>query len=455
MSRSRVKDLTVGSPMKLILGFALPLLGGMLFQQFYSLMDTLIVGQFLGVKALAGVGSTGSINFMIIGFCMGVTNGFAIPISQEFGAKEYSNMRRFFAGSIYLSVVFAAVMTVVVSFLCKDILIWMNTPEDVFQYSYTYILVIFLGIPATYLYNLASAAIRALGDSKAPVVFLIISSVVNIGLDLTFIILFKMGVFGAALATVISQLFSGILSVIYIMKKVDILRIRKEEWKAVNGPIIGTLCKMGIPMGLQYSITAIGSVILQTAVNGLGSTYVAAMTAGSRVLMFFSTPFDALGSTMATYGGQNVGAAKPERFNPGMKAACTVGIIYGFCAFIVLYFLGGNLTGLFLEAGTKSRDVVMYYGHQYLIVNSLFYTALVFVNCVRFMIQGMGYSMIAIFAGFMEMVGRSWIAFMFVSKYGFAAACFASPIAWIFADLFLWPAYFYTRKKIIRMLDKA
>ena len=454
-SKSRVKDLTVGSPMKLILGFALPLLGGMLFQQFYSLVDTLIVGQFLGVKALAGVGSTGSINFMIIGFCMGVTNGFAIPIAQEFGAKEYSNMRKYFAGAIYLSIVFAIVMTIVVSVFCRDILIAMQTPKDVMDYAYTYILVIFLGIPATYLYNLCSGAIRALGDSKAPVVFLIISSVVNIALDLIFIINFSMGVFGAALATVVSQLFSGILSVIYIMEKVDVLRVRRDEWKGVNKLIIGNLCKMGIPMGLQYSITAIGSVILQTAVNSLGSTYVAAMTAGSRVLMFFSSPFDALGSTMATYGGQNVGAAKPERFNPGMKSACLLGIGYSLIAFVVLYFAGSSLTGLFLEAGTKSRDVVMNLGWEYLVVNSVFYTALVFVNVVRFMIQGMGYSMLAILAGVMEMIGRSLVAFIFVPKYGFIAACFASPIAWIFADFFLWPCYFHVRKKIIRMLGRS
>lgn len=453
-SKSRVKDLTVGSPMKLIIGFALPLLGGLLFQQFYGLVDTLIVGQFLGVKALAGVGSTGSINFMIIGFCAGVTNGFAIPISQEFGAKEYSNMRKYFAGAIYLSIIFAVIMTVVVSMLCRDILVWMRTPEDVIGYSYTYILVIFLGIPATYLYNLCSGAIRALGDSKAPVVFLIISSVVNIALDLIFIMAFHMGVFGAALATVISQLFSGIISVIYIMEKVDVLRIRRDEWNGVTKLIIVNLCKMGIPMGLQYSITAIGSVILQTAVNTLGSTYVAAMTAGSRVLLLFSSPFDALGSTMATYGGQNVGAAKPERFNPGMKSACVLGIGYGVIACVVLCLFGGTLTGLFLEAGTKSRDLVMNLGWEYLVVNSVFYTALVFVNVVRFMIQGMGYSMLAILAGVMEMIGRSWVAFMFVPKFGFIAACFASPIAWIFADCFLWPCYFYVRKKIIRMLGR-
>ena len=224
-SRSAVKDLTTGDPMKLILGFAVPLLGGLLFQQFYNMVDSLIVGRFLGVKALAGVGSTGSINFMIIGFCMGVCNGFAIPLSQQFGARKYAEMRRFFVHSIYLCALFSVVMTTAVCLLCPRILHAMNTPADIYSYAYQYIFLIFLGIPATFLYNLISGAIRALGDSKAPVVFLVISSAVNIVLDLVFILAAHMGVAGAALATVISQLFSGLLSVLYLVRRIELLHI--------------------------------------------------------------------------------------------------------------------------------------------------------------------------------------------------------------------------------------
>ena len=319
MAKDSTKDMTVGSPMKLILGFSIPLLFGFLFQQFYSVVDTIIVGRFLGMNALAGVGATGSINFMIVGFCMGVCNGFAIPVAHKFGAKDYSGMRQFVANCAWLSLIFSAVMTVVVVALCRNILTWMKTPEDIFEDAYIYIVIIFIGIPATYLYNILSGIIRSMGDSRTPLYFLTLSSFLNIGLDLFCIVNLKMGVAGAAVATVVSQLISGILCLLYMYKKFEILHITREEWK-MNFSHMKTLCGMGVPMGLQYSITAIGSVILQTAVNGLGSLAVASVTAGSKVGMFFCCPYDAMGSTMATYGGQNVGAKKLERLGEGLKS---------------------------------------------------------------------------------------------------------------------------------------
>ena len=310
------KDMTSGSPMKLILGFSVPLLFGFLFQQFYNLVDTLIVGRFLGVDALAAVGSTGSLNFLIIGFCMGVCNGFAIPLAHRFGAGDYKAMRAFMMNAVYLAVIFAAVMTVFTVAFCRPILQLMQTPENIIDDAYTYIVYYFAGIPATYLYNLVSGVIRSMGDSKTPLIFLALAAFVNIGLDLLLIIVFPMGVAGAALATVISQAFSGIACVIYSKRRFEILHTDEEERK-VNKGYMKTLCGMGVPMGLQYSITAIGSVILQSAVNTLGSNAVASMTAGSKIGMFFCCPYDALGSTMATYGGQNVGAKKLDRLSGG------------------------------------------------------------------------------------------------------------------------------------------
>ena len=278
MAKDSTKDMTVGSPMKLILGFSIPLLFGALFQQFYSVVDTVIVGRFLGVNALAGVGATGSLNFMIMGFCMGVCSGFAIPVAHKFGAKDYSGMRQVVANSVWLSVAFSVVMTTAVALLCRNILTWMKTPEDIFEYSYAYILIIFLGIPATYLYNILSGVIRSMGDSKTPLFFLTLSSVLNIGLDILFIVAFEMGVAGAAAATVISQLISGLLCLFYMVKKFEILHITRQEWR-MNPMHMRQLCGMGLPMGLQYSITAIGSVILQTSVNTLGALAVASVTA--------------------------------------------------------------------------------------------------------------------------------------------------------------------------------
>lgn len=451
MSGKVTKDMTQGSPAKHILGFAMPMLLGLLFQQFYSMVDTIIVGKWLGVDALAAVGSTGSINFMIIGFCMGVCSGFAIPVAQKFGSKDYVSLRKFVANSVWVSVIFAVVMTVVVCVLCMPILKWMKTPDNIIQEAYDYIYVIFLGIPATYLYNLLSGIIRSLGDSKTPVYFLILSSLINIVLDIVSIKYMNMGVAGPAWATVISQGVSGILCLVYMYKKFEILHIKKSEWKW-DIHYVKTLLYMGVPMGLQYSITAIGSVILQTAVNSLGSMAVAAVTAGSKVSMFFCCPFDALGGTMATYAGQNVGAKKIERIGQGMKAAIIIGFAYSVIAFGVLTLFGDKIGLLFLDA-----DEVQILGqvHEFLIANSLFYTALTLVNVVRFCIQGMGFSVFAILAGVCEMIARSVMGFGLVPLLGYTAVCYASPLAWIMADAFLIPAYIICIKRLKKMLGSV
>ena len=448
MAKSATKDMTVGSPMKLILGFSIPLLFGFLFQQFYGMVDMVIVGQFLGMDALAGVGATGSINFLIIGFCSGVCSGFAIPVAHKFGAKDYSGMRRIVANCAWLSIFFAVVMTVVVVLLCRNILVWMNTPEDIFQAAYEYILIIFIGIPATYLYNMLSGIIRSMGDSKVPLFFLLLSSALNIVLDLLCIITFHMGVAGAAIATVISQLVSGLLCLLYMAKKYEILRMTKEEWK-MDPHLMKMLCGMGVPMGLQYSITAIGSVVLQTAVNGLGSLAVASITAANKVSIFFCCPFDAMGTTMATYGGQNVGAKRLDRVGQGLKSCVLVGFVYAVGAFVIMYFMGGTLTSLFVDS---ADPLMLANARKFLLINGAFFFPLALVNIVRYLIQGMGYSTFAILAGVFEMIARTIAGVILVPAFGFVGACFASPLAWIFADAFLIPAYFYVRRRLEKIL---
>lgn len=442
MAKSVTKDMTVGNPIRLILQFCIPLFFGMLFQQFYNMMDMLIVGQFLGVQALASVGATGSVNFMIIGFCMGVCNGFAIPVAQRFGAGDYHSLRKYVANSVWLSIAFAGVMTIAVCVLCRQILLWMNTPLDIIDGSYSYIFVIFLGIPTVYLYNLLSGIIRSLGDSKSPLFFLVFSSILNIVLDIVLILAFHMGVAGAAWATVISQLVSGAACLFYMMRRFEILKMAKDEWR-IDSNCVGVLCNMGIPMGLQYSITAIGSVILQAAVNSLGSMSVAAVAAGSKISMFFCCPFDAMGSTMATYAGQNVGAGKLERISMGMKSTCLLGFGYSILACIVLVCFGETVALLFVD---PSETQIIQQVSWFLAANSAFYFPLALVNIVRFTIQGLGFSKSAIFAGVCEMVARSVVAMAFVPIFGYAAIIFANPAAWIFADLFLIPAYLYVMK---------
>ena len=450
MAKSVTKDMTSGSPMKLILQFCIPLFFGMLFQQFYSMMDTVIVGKFLGVNALAAVGATGSINFMIIGFCMGVCNGFAIPVAQQFGAGDYHALRKYTANSVWLAIAFAGAMTAAVCVLCRLMLMWMHTLGDIIEGAYSYIFVIFLGIPATYLYNLLSGVIRSLGDSKSPLIFLVLSSVLNIVLDMVFILAFSMGVAGAAWATVISQGISGGACLIYMRKRFDILKITREEWR-LDGKYIAVLCNMGIPMGLQYSITAIGSVILQTAVNTLGSAAVASIAAASKIGMFFCCPFEAMGSTMATYAGQNVGAGKLDRVSAGIKATSILGLIYSLAACAVLVGFGKTIALLFVDAG--ELDILQNAG-LYLSISSAFFFPLALVNIVRFTIQGLGFSRFAILAGVCEMAARGLVGLAFVPVFGYAAACFASPVAWICADIFLIPAYLYVMKKLHKMMEK-
>ena len=442
--------MTQGKPMGLILGFSVPLLAGFLFQQFYTIIDTMIVGRFLGKYALAGVGSTGSINFLIVGFCMGLCGGFAIPIAQRFGAQDEESLRRFFANAIYVSAVLAVVITVAVSLLCGWILRVMNTPEDVYDYAYRYILVIFLGIPVTILYNLLSSIIRALGDSRHPVYFLMASSVVNIGLDLIFILVFHMGVVGAALATVLSQLVAGICCIVYILRSMEILHIRRREMTP-DRHHVRILMNMGVPMGLQYSITALGAVVLQTSVNGLGSDAMAAITAAQRVSMFFCCPFDALGQTMSTWGGQHVGAKKLDRVGEGLRDCVILGSVYSIAAFLVLFFFGDRLAGLFLGAG---ESAVLRNSRLFLIINSAFYIPLALVNIVRFLIQGIGFPTFAILAGVCEMIARMAVGMLLVPAAGFVGAAFANPLAWIAADLFLIPAYRYEIRKLKRLFGE-
>ena len=437
--KSKMKNLTEGSPAKLIIGFAIPMFLGMLFQQFYSMVDTMIVGKFLGLKPLAGVGSTGSLNFMVIGFCIGVCNGFAIPVAQKFGAKDDSALRRFVANATWLCIGFAAVMTIAASVFCRDILLFLRTPQNVFQYAYWYMLIIFLGIPCTFLYNFLAALIHSLGDSRTPVVFLAISSVLNIVLDLVFILVFHWGVIGAALATVLSQGISGVCCLFYVGRTFPILHGNRSEWK-VQPRYMVRLCTIGIPMGLQYSITAIGTLVIQAAVNGFGATVMA-----GRLGNFLSCPIEALGQTMAPYVGQNVGAGKLKRVSKGLKAASLMGFCVSAVLLVIVVLFGRRMSVLFLDAGEVEA---MGYAYQYMTVTAAGYCLLTLVNTVRFTIQGMGFSGIAILAGVFEMVARTLAGTLLVAVAGYFGICMANTLAWIFADAFLIPAFFLCRRRL-------
>lgn len=440
------KDMTSGSPIKLLLKFIIPLIFGNLFQQFYSMVDTIIVGRYLGKEALAGVGSTGSVNYMIIGFCLGVCAGFAIPVAQRFGAKLFDDLRRFVGNIIWLAIGLSVIFTILTVLLCRPILIAMNTPSDIFEYAYQYIVIIFAGIPATIFYNILASLLRALGDSRTPVVFLVLASLINIALDFALVLGTPMGVAGAAVATVISQAVSGFACLIFIKKKFAILHITKDDMK-LRRAYVSELCGMGIPMGLQCSITAIGGILLQTAVNGLGSIAVAAVAAATKLSMFFTCAYDAMGVAMSTYGGQNVGARRMDRIPSGLRSGMIIGSVYSILAFLVILFFGQYLATLFVDGGEIE---IIQKAHQFLIANGSFYIPLTAVNIFRLYIQGMGFSKLAMFAGVFEMIARTIAGLVLVPVFGYTAACFANPFAWCLADVFLIPAYFYVFKRLKR-----
>ena len=442
MARNASRDLTQGSPMKLILGFSLPLLGGFLFQQLYSFVDTAIVGRFLGYDALAAVGSTGSLNFLINGFCMGMCSGFAIPIAQAKGAQDDTELRRFIMHSVYLCAIFSVAMGLITGFGSPLFLKLMNTQPELLDKAVAYIQPVFFAIPATVLYNMAAGVMRSLGDSRTPMLAIVIAALMNIVLDLLFILVFHMGVAGAAWATVISQLTSGLWCLWVLMRKFPVLKMSKDDMR-VRTPFIRRLLNMGLPFGLQYSITAIGSVTVTIAVNGLGTIAVAAVTAAGKLSMLFCIVFDSLASAMATFAGQNVGARKIDRINQGLKAASIVGCIYCVIAFAVIFFFGKDMVSLFVDADDPAVIAeVLDKAHQFLIVNSVMYIPLLFVNIVRFTIQGVGFTTVAMTAGLMELIGRAGVAMILVPFFGFNAAVWANPAAWVLACAFLFPCYF-------------
>ena len=441
------KDMTSGSPLKLIIAFAIPLVIGNIFQQFYNMVDSIIVGKYVGKVALAAVGSTSSLNFMIIGFGIGICSGFGIPIAQSFGGKKIKDMKKYIMNAFYLCVILTLIMTVVTYVALPTILTIMKTPSDIYDQAYGYISVIFLGLFATMLYNILASILRAIGDSKTPLYFLILSSIINVILDLLFITQFHMGAPGAAYATVIAQFISGVACFVYMKKKTDILKFEHDE-KAFDKRYCQKLISMGLPMALQFSITAIGSVVIQTAVNTLGSDIVAAVTAAMKISVMLTQPLETLGLTMATYGGQNLGAMKIERIFKGLGVAFGIGLIYCILAFIFVYFTSDILSLLFIDASEK---MIMECIKQYLIYNSICYYILSVLFILRNLLQGLGYSFLAMFGGVAEMIARCIVAFCFVSQLGFTAICIANPLAWIFADIVFITAWVIKRKELKRL----
>ena len=437
-------DMTKGNPLKIFIFFSIPLLIGNVFQQLYSMVDTIIVGRFVGVEALAAVGSTGSMFFLVNGMILGLTSGFGVLVAQKFGAKDEVAIKKAVASNIILTLVLTVFITIIALLVKNPLLRMMNTPDNIFNDASTYITIIFAGIITQALYNMAAGILRALGDSKTPLYFLMVSSIVNVILDLVFIINFKMGVAGAAYATNIAQGFSAVLCLIYSYKKFQVLRLKKEDFKVELSYYIKHL-KVGVPMGLQFSVTAVGIIIVQSAINVFGSTVIASYTASSKVLQLVMQPATSFGVTIANYAGQNLGAGRFDRIKSGMKIMNKVSIITSLLAGLVLIFLGKYFVRLFIENPTAE---IFTYSQLVFNYSAVFFIPLGFIFVYRNVLQGMGESFMPMMAGVLELIARSIVAFTLPKYIGFTGICLSDPVAWISASVFLMITYYKKMKKI-------
>lgn len=437
-------DLTTGKPLKLILGFTIPIFIGNIVQQFYYVIDSIIVGQFLGMNELAAVGSTGSTTFLVIGWIMGMTGGFAILIAQRYGANDLKSLKHYAAMSGYLCVIMAVIMTV--GLLCANgwILTVMDTPAEIYHDTYQFIRVIYMGLAATIAYNMIASILRALGDSRTPLYFLVLSSIVNIVLDLLFIGVFSMGVEGAGYATVISQAFASILCFIYMVKKYEVLRLTKEDAK-FSFTSARKLIAMGAPMGLQFSITAIGTMIVQVALNGLGTVYIAAYTACSRLQNIITQAFPSLGASMSTFVGQNTGAGKMDRVKEGVKANIILTMICCAISMVAVLVFGDILVRAFV---TENINEVVDKSKIFFFVVAGFYPALGLIFVYRNSLQGLGYGLLPMLGGIFELIARGLVVAVLAKPFGYLGVCLANPIAWISALIPLIPAYYYRIRKL-------
>ena len=443
--------MTTGNPAKKIILFTVPVLIGMLFQQLYSTIDSVIVGQLLGPNALGAVGATGSITFLVLGLAFGSCSGFAIPVAQEFGAGNMHGVRRCVANIIYVGAIISVVLSVITALLTRQILTLLNTPADLMEDAYSYLFWIFAGMGAQILYNMLAGILRSVGDSRTPLVFLVISCVLNIGLDLLFVGPLGMGTAGAAIATVIAQLISGILCILQIRRKIPILHLKKEDMK-LHMPTVTRLLGMGLPMGLQFSITAIGSIVLQKAVNGLGTVYVNSVAVASKVYGLTSTPIEACAVAASTYAGQNYGAGNIARVRQGVRANYAIMAVCSVAGFMVSWQFSDAISTLFIS---PTETAILGNVRMYLFYSGLFYFLLSSLLILRNTLQGVGFSKTAMLAGAFELVGRAAMGAFIVPRLGYIAACFGHPAAWVMANIILIPLYIVLMKKLEKRMTPA
>lgn len=437
-------DMTKGRPLAVLLKFTLPLMIGNMFQQLYNMADTIIVGRFVSAGALAAVGSTGTVMFLLTGFAQGITSGFAILTSQRYGAGDSRGVKRSVANGILLSLGASVILTVLFLAVMRPLLRLMNTPEDIFSEACLYIMIISAGLVTTVFYNLFSALLRAVGNSQVPLFFLVFSACLNVVLDLLFIIGFRMGTAGAALATVASQAVSAVLCGGYIFLRVPSLAPGRGEWRMNKGDTVRQLA-MGVPMALQFAITASGSMVMQTAINRFGSVAVAAYTAAGKLEGLVEQGMVAVGQAVAVYGGQNFGKGDFKRIREGVRAALLTEIFYGVLAALLMYAVLEPAVGIFFS-GDVELSVLLPWAWTYTKICTAFFIPLGTIFVFRNIMQGCGYGFLPMCGGIVEMAARLLMAVAAMRMESYAAACFCHPAAWTAAAVFLAVSYLWVMR---------
>ena len=438
-------DMTKGSPVRLILSFMIPTYLGNIFQQFYNLVDSIVAGRYIGVNALAAIGSTASLIFLVIGWLNGITSGFAIMVAQSFGAKDYRKMRHYIAMSILLCFGFVVVMTGGLLVLNVPILRLINTPADIIGDTAAYMRIIYAGLFVTGAYNAFAAVLRALGDSRSPLYFLIVSAFINVVLDIFFSVRLHMGVDGCAWATVISQGISALLCLIYMIRRFELLKLSKEDFRK-NFPVMGRLLAIGIPMGLQFSITAIGTIIVQGAVNIFGAVYIAGFSAAGKIQNLVASVFVSFGATIATYVGQNRGAGNMERIRQGVRSTQIMILIWSVVMFTFIQIAGGPMIHIFVD---PAQTEVVQAAKDYFTAVAWCYPFLGSIFLYRNALQGLGYGLVPMMGGVFELVARALVVMITVRlELGYMATCASDPAAWMAALIPLVPYYIHVMKKI-------
>ena len=432
--------------MALLLSFSIPLFIGNLFQQLYSMVDTIVVGRFVGVDALAAVGSTSGFSFMVVGFAQGLTAGFAVIISQRYGARDEAAMKKAYAMSILCSAFFSVAIALLFGLLSMPLLHMINTPENIINDANSYILIIYLGIGTAIFYNLFSSILRAVGDSRSPVLFLLLSSALNVILDLFFVIVIPLGCSGVAIATIIAQGISAAVSFFYVKKKFPVFRVSREDWK-IDKALCMRLIRIGIPGAVQFSVCAIGVIIVQGAINGFGSDTVAAYSVGGKIENLVTQFFPAIGMGISTFAGQNLGAGNLARIRRGFRTSFIIMVAGAFLAFFVIRTCAVPFSYLFMDPGTTDPAIIDQ-AVQYSNTISWFFIPLGMIFIYRTGSQGLGSGIIPMISSILELACRAVAAFTLPLALGYMGICLASPAAWVVAGFALPFCYLKLMKNI-------